>query len=982
MKRLVGFILTLTAIAANAQVDTSYIYNTTTPYGTLDLRLAKSATRYYYLQENITQSFRESSPGVKTNTYYDRTSWDSSPYSQGNMKERNGNNNLFIMNYRLLFPQGYNASYTEGYPMIVMMHGAGERANCWDNSCYWDDRGWNPNANNPPAPTSPNHSLLNNDHNLTHGGLPHLTARNLAGTKLPNDPTLHPRAFPGFVLFAQNLNGWDKTTTSDCIRLIRLLIKKYNIDPNRIYVHGLSNGGAAVYEVTKRAPWLFAAALPMSAISDASVFKNGLIPKIAHIPHWTFQGGQDTSPNPTKTQGFVRNLQNAGGEVRYSLYPNLGHGTWNTAYAEPDFFTWMLSKSKTKLHVFFNNPAICGTNGVGVKMGFAAGFLAYQWEKDGSIINGANGPEYIANEPGVYRARFSRKSTNPTEAQWNGWSQTVNVVVSNPEKPVIQTLTSTALRGPDNAAQNTVRLRAQQGADRYFWYKNGLLVNIPQTSLDDTTRHYTITTTSATSGNGAYTLLTRTISDCPSPLSDPVNLYFGNSAPLLPDSNIPGNFQGTALSGGTISLSWTDNSSEEIFFEVWRRKLGGTFVLAGKVPANQTSFVDINLEPNSQYHYKVRTVNNAGRSKYAPADAVATNLIVTTLGDFANPTAPGNLDFASNTINSISLTWDASTDDNGIRRYRVTYGSNTAFTTAAQTSLMIGGLPANTAYNITVAAEDLAGNYSSESSSVQGSTYVTGLTYGHSTGAWTDLDLITNWNTPEFTGTVSEFTLAPRTQEDFFNFEFKGYIYIATGGTYQFRTISDDGSRVALNNVTIVNNDGVHGTETVVTSSNQSLVTGAYPINVKYFEYTGDQALNVYYRGPDTGGAWVIIPATALKSGSVPPVPGATGEPVFGGGRMAASAETLAEPEFMLYVFPNPSSSDNINIRVDSGIDAPVNVKLIDMVGRAHYDNTFTREEAAQGAKVQPNAVLINGIYVLMVRQGNKLIKEKIVVKN
>ena len=50
---------------AYGQVDTSYIYNTTTPFGTLDIRLAKSATRYYYLQENRTISFRESAPGVK-----------------------------------------------------------------------------------------------------------------------------------------------------------------------------------------------------------------------------------------------------------------------------------------------------------------------------------------------------------------------------------------------------------------------------------------------------------------------------------------------------------------------------------------------------------------------------------------------------------------------------------------------------------------------------------------------------------------------------------------------------------------------------------------------------------------------------------------------------------------------------------------------------------------------------------------------------
>ena len=101
--------LLIASIPAFAQVDTSFIYNTSMPYGTLDLRIAKSPTRYYYLQEGITVSFRESAPGVKTNTYRDMTSWDSSPYRQGNLREKNGTNDLFVMNYRYLLPNNQGA---------------------------------------------------------------------------------------------------------------------------------------------------------------------------------------------------------------------------------------------------------------------------------------------------------------------------------------------------------------------------------------------------------------------------------------------------------------------------------------------------------------------------------------------------------------------------------------------------------------------------------------------------------------------------------------------------------------------------------------------------------------------------------------------------------------------------------------------------------------------------------------------------------
>jgi lysophospholipase L1-like esterase len=125
------------------------------------------------------------------------------------------------------------------------------------------------------------------------------------------------------------------------------------------------------------------------------------------------------------------------------------------------------------------------------------------------------------------------------------------------------------------------------------------------------------------------------------------------------------------------------------------------------------------------------------------------------------------------------------------------------------------------------------------------------------------------WTNPEFTGWVSSISLQERTQDDFFNFEFQGFLFINTAGTYAFRTTSDDGSQLFLNSTMIVNNDGLHGNVTV-TSADQNLSSGAVPIMVRYFENTGGQTLTVQYRGPDTGNSWVSIPANALKSGNAP----------------------------------------------------------------------------------------------------------------
>jgi len=258
-------------VSVFSQVDTAYIYNQSTTYGTLDIRIAKSATRYYYLQEDVTFSFRESSPGVKTNTYLDMTSWDSSPYTEGNLREKVGEVDNFVMNYRLLKPVGYNPDYEKGYPIILMMHGSGEKANCWNSNCYHATKEYNPIVNDPPAPTSSDHELLNNDHSLLHGGKVYLDAVNLAGNKLPDDPTLAGGAFPGFILFPQSLNGWNGNTAQDAIRIVRLLVKKYNIDEDRIFINGLSNGGHGVFEALKRAPWIFSSAIVMSVLLQTRI---------------------------------------------------------------------------------------------------------------------------------------------------------------------------------------------------------------------------------------------------------------------------------------------------------------------------------------------------------------------------------------------------------------------------------------------------------------------------------------------------------------------------------------------------------------------------------------------------------------------------------------------------------------------------------------------------------------------------------------
>jgi hypothetical protein len=406
-----------------AQVKPEYLYNTGMPYGTLDIRTNISESNYYYLEEGETFSFRETVPGNKSTIYRDMTDWDSSPFDQGHLRYKKDATDQFVMNYRLLKPRNYDPSFPDGYPMILMMHGGYERANCFYNDCYHADWNYNPVENSPAAPTDSQSKLLNNDDNINLGGRQHIDARNRAGERLPDAVDLDRRAFPGFMVVPQMMNDWDSLSVENAIRIVLLHARKYNINLNRIYIHGLSNGGHGVYQVIKRAPWLFSAALPMSAVKDGYITKQGLQDKIANIPMWIFQGTEDPEPTVANTAALIAKFKEAGATVRYTEYPDIGHAVWNRAYDEDDFFQFMLTKNKSDLHALSGNTAIIASDNISPTLMLSEGFFSYQWELDGNLLD-AHSNILVAKTPGSYRARFSRVA-NPAESQWNDWSDPV-----------------------------------------------------------------------------------------------------------------------------------------------------------------------------------------------------------------------------------------------------------------------------------------------------------------------------------------------------------------------------------------------------------------------------------------------------------------------------------------------------------------------------------------------------------------------------
>ncbi len=128
------------------------------------------------------------------------------------------------------------------------------------------------------------------------------------------------------------------------LALIEEQIKSHSIDPDRVYLIGLSMGGFGTWEFTARRPDLFAAAVPMAGFSDPSQLQ-----KIKHIPFWLFHGDADKSNPVDGSRTMYRLLKEADADVKYTEYAGADHGeSFKIAFQEPEIIPWMFSKKRNK----------------------------------------------------------------------------------------------------------------------------------------------------------------------------------------------------------------------------------------------------------------------------------------------------------------------------------------------------------------------------------------------------------------------------------------------------------------------------------------------------------------------------------------------------------------------------------------------------------------------------------------------------------
>ncbi len=198
--------------------------------------------------------------------------------------------------YSVYVPPDYAPD--EAFPLILFLHGSGERG----------DDGFR----------------------QTEVGLPAVIRR---GGARPRALIVMPQCRAG--------QTWSGDMARMALRCVEQTAREYRVDAERLYLTGLSLGGAGTWLIGSALAERFAALVPVCGFgskADAA--------KLARVPVWVFHGTLDDAVPVERSREMVQAIRAAGGSVKYTEYPNLAHNCWDAAYAEPELWRWLFEQRR------------------------------------------------------------------------------------------------------------------------------------------------------------------------------------------------------------------------------------------------------------------------------------------------------------------------------------------------------------------------------------------------------------------------------------------------------------------------------------------------------------------------------------------------------------------------------------------------------------------------------------------------------------
>ena len=207
---------------------------------------------------------------------------------------------VLAADYLLFLPDGYGAEPTKRWPLILFLHGAGERGtNIWVVAKH-----------GPPKIDT--------------------TATNL----------------PFIIVSPQCPEG--KIWSNDLLlALLDDIERKYAVDTRRVYLTGLSMGGFGTWSLGLSHPERFAAIAPICGGGELITPLLADKAQLASLPVWAFHGAKDPVVPVNESERMVALLKKYGvTEVKLTVYPDAQHDCWTQTYANPELFDWFLKHSR------------------------------------------------------------------------------------------------------------------------------------------------------------------------------------------------------------------------------------------------------------------------------------------------------------------------------------------------------------------------------------------------------------------------------------------------------------------------------------------------------------------------------------------------------------------------------------------------------------------------------------------------------------
>jgi poly(3-hydroxybutyrate) depolymerase len=125
--------------------------------------------------------------------------------------------------------------------------------------------------------------------------------------------------------------------------LLDQVLARLPVDPDRVYLTGLSMGGYDTWRWGSERPGRFAAIAPVCGSGDVQ-----RACRLKSVPVWAFHGAKDDVVPIGPDQAMVDAVRACGGDALFTIYPEGNHNAWTETYANPKLYEWLLGQRRTR----------------------------------------------------------------------------------------------------------------------------------------------------------------------------------------------------------------------------------------------------------------------------------------------------------------------------------------------------------------------------------------------------------------------------------------------------------------------------------------------------------------------------------------------------------------------------------------------------------------------------------------------------------